>query len=170
MANYNKIVRLKPDEYKSVSTLRTCVGNWISRNGLIILKDGSNFSISTPYTVDSDCEIEVKYNEEKHYGRVKYITTSSRRKYYMFLKWFIIILQLIAIIVTVYEIEVMGNYLVEGSRAESLRIPFITTWLALCIVVLRNINTITKWIMTIFGYLVLTISIIEFIIYLTAIF
>ena len=110
MRNYNKTVRLKSDEYKSASTMKAFSGTWIPRNGLFITKDGSNFPISTPVTIDDNCEIEVKYNEEKHYGRVKYLSSSPRRKYYMFLKWYIIILQILAIIETVYEVEVNENY------------------------------------------------------------
>lgn len=87
----------------------------------------------------------------------------------MFLKWYIIILQILAIIATVYEVEVNGNYLVEGSPAKSLGVPFIATWLTLNIVVMRNMNTITKWLITIFSYIVLFISTVEFIIYLTEI-
>ena len=166
MKNYNKTVRLKSDEYKSASTMRAFSGTWIPRNGLFITKDGSNFPISTPVTIDDNCEIEVKYNEEKHYGRVKYISSSPRRKYYMFLKWYIIILQILAIIATVYEIEVNGNYLVEGSPAKSLEVPFIATWLCLDIVIMRNMNTVTKWLVTIFSYFLLFVSTVSFITYL----
>ena len=154
-ANYNKTVRLKPNEYQSASTLTAFSGTWIPRNGL------------TPVTVDNNCEIEVKYNEEKHYGRVKYLSSSPRRKYYMFLKWYIIILQILAIIAAVYEIEINGNYLVEGSPSKSLGVPFITTWLTLNIIVMRNMNTVTKWLVTIFSYFVLFISTVSFIMYLT---
>ena len=164
---YNKVVRLKGDEYKSVEAMRAFGSTWISRHGLFITKDGSNFPVRTPFVVDDNCEIELQYNEEKHYGKVKYIKSSPRRKYYMFLKWYIIILQILAIIATVYEIEVMGNYLVEGSRAKSLVVPFITTWITLDIIHLRNSNTITKWLVTIFSYLVLFIGTVEFIRYLT---
>ena len=166
-ANYNKTVRLKPNEYQSASTLTAFSGTWIPRNGLVIIKDGNNFPIKTPWAIDNDCEIEVRYNEEKHYGRVKYISSSPRRKYYMFLKWYIIILQILAIIATIYEVEVMGNYLVEGSRAQSLALPFITTWLSLDIVIMRNMKTITKWIITIFSYFLLLMSTVEFIVYVT---
>lgn len=167
MRNYNKTVRLKPDEYKSVSSIKTFSGTWIPSNGLVITKDGNNFPIRTPFTIDDNCEIEVQYNEEKHYGKVKYISSSPRRKYYMFLKWYIIILQILAIIATVYEIEVNGNYLVEGSPAKSLGVPFIATWLCLDIVIMRNMNTVTKWLVTIFSYFVLFISTVSFIMYLT---
>lgn len=167
MSNYNKIVRLKPDEYKSVSTITATVGTWIPRNGLYITKDGSNFPIRTPYTIDNNCEIEVRYNEEKHYGRVKYLSTSPRRKYYMFLKWYIIILQILAILAAIYEVEIMGNYIVEGSPAENLRLPLIVTWLSLDIVIMRNTNTITKWIVTVFSYFLLFMSTVGFLTYLT---
>ncbi len=169
MSNYNKTVRLKPDEYKSVSTLKAFSSTWIPRNGLVITKDGANFPIRTPYTIDDNCEIEVRYNEEKHYGRVKYLSSTLRRKYYIFLKWYIIILQILAIIATFYEVEIMGNYLVEGSRAASLRLPLIVTWLSLDIVILRNTNTVTKWIVTVFSYFLLFMSTIGFMAYLTEI-
>ena len=169
MGNYNKTVRLKPDEYQSVSTMRAFSSTWIPNNGLFITKDGSNFPIRTPYTIDNNCEIEVKYNEEKHYGRVKYLSSSPRRKYYMFLKWYIIILQILAIIATVYEIEVNGNYLVEGSPTKSLGVPFIATWLCLNIVIMRNMNTVTKWLVTIFSYFLLFMSTVGFLTYLTGI-
>ena len=155
MKNYNKTVRLKSDEYKSASTMRAFSGTWIPRNGLFITKDGSNFPISTPVTIDDNCEIEVKY-----------ISSSPRRKYYMFLKWYIIILQILAIIATVYEIEVNGNYLVEESPAKSLGVPFIATWLCLDIVIMRNMNTVTKWLVTIFSYFLLFVSTVSFITYL----
>ena len=166
MRNYNKTVILKPDEYKSVSTLRAFSGAWIPNNGLFITKDGNNFPIRTPFTIDNNCEIEVQYNEEKHYGKVKYISSSPRRKYYMFLKWYIIILQIVAIIAAIYEIEVNGNYLVKGSQAERLAVPFGVTWLALDIIVLRNTNTITKWLVTIFSYFLLFLSTVSFLAYI----
>ena len=169
MGNYNKTVRLKPDEYQSVSTMRAFSSTWIPNNGLFITKDGSNFPIRTPFTIYDNCEIEVQYNEEKHYGKVKYISSSPRRKYYMFLKWYIIILQILAIIATIYEVEVMGNYLVEGSQSVSLTAPLLTTWLTLNIVVMRNMNTITKWLITIFSYFLLFVSTVQFIRYLTEI-
>lgn len=169
MRNYNKTVILKPDEYKSVSTLQAFSGTWLPRNGLVITKDESDFIVRTPLTVDNGCEIEVQYNEEKHYGKVKYISSTLRRKYYMCLKWYIIILQIIAIIATVYEIEALGNYLVDGSRSASLRLPFIITWLSLDIVIMRNMNTITKWIITVFSYFVLLACTVGFITYLTEI-
>ena len=169
MRNYNKTVRLKPDEYKSASSIKAFSGTWIPSNGLVITKDGNNFPIRTPFTIDDNCEIEVQYNEEKHYGKVKYISSSPRRKYYMFLKWYIIILQILAIIATIYEVEVMGNYLVEGSQSVSLTAPLLTTWLTLNIVVMRNMNTITKWLITIFSYFLLFVSTVQFIRYLTEI-
>ena len=169
MRNYNKTVRLKPDEYKSISNMKAFSSNWIPNNGIVITKDGNNFPIRTAYTIDDDCEIEAKYNEEKHYGKIKYISNSSRRNYYMFLKYYIITLQILAIIATIIEIEVMGHYLVKGSQAENLILPFIGTWLTFNIVVLRNIHTITKWIITIFSYLVLFINTFKFITYLVEI-
>ena len=87
----------------------------------------------------------------------------------MFLKWYIIILQILAIIATIYEVEVMGNYLVEGSQSVSLTAPLLTTWLTLNIVVMRNMNTITKWLITIFSYFLLFVSTVQFIRYLTEI-
>lgn len=166
MRNYNKIVRLKPDEYKSVSNMSVFSSTWIPNNGIFITKDGNNFPIRTAYTIDDDCEIEVKYNEEKHYGKIKYISNSSRRNYYMVLKYYIITLQILAIIATIFEIEVNGNYLIKGSQTENLILPFIGTWLTFNIVVLRNIHSITKWIITIFSYIVLFISTFYFITYL----
>lgn len=169
MRNYNKTVRLKPDEYKSVSSMRAFSSTWIPSNGIVITKDGNNFPIRTAYTIDDDCEIEVKYNEEKHYGKIKYISNSSRRNYYMFLKYYIITLQILAIIAAIFEINVMGHYLVKGSQAENLILPFTGTWLTFNIVVLRNMHTITKWIITIFSYMVLFISTFKFITYLVEI-
>ena len=87
----------------------------------------------------------------------------------MFLKWYIIILQILAIIATVYEIEVNGNYLVEGSPTKSLGVPFIATWLCLNIVIMRNMNTVTKWLVTIFSYFLLFMSTVGFLTYLTGI-
>ena len=156
MRNYNKTVRLKPDEYKSISNMKAFSSTWIPNNGIVITKDGNNFPIRTAYTIDDDCEI-------------MYISNSSRRNYYMFLKYYIITLQILAIIATIIEIEVMGHYLVKGSQAENLILPFIGTWLTFNIVVLRNIHTITKWIITIFSYLVLFINTFKFITYLVEI-
>lgn len=50
MRNYNKTIILKSDEYKSISTLKAFSGSWLSCNGLVITKDGSNFMVRTPYT------------------------------------------------------------------------------------------------------------------------
>lgn len=167
-----KTIILKPNEYQSISTLKAMTNgsNWVSKHGLIITKDGSKTPVRTPFTVDSDCEIELTYNEEKNYGRVKYLKSTPRRKYFVFLRWYIIILQLLAIIAVLYEVNVNGNYLVKGSKAETLALPFIITWLSYNIVHLRNTNTITKKIITLFSYMLLILSTIQFIRYIIGLF
>ena len=73
--------------------------------------------------------------------------------------------KILAIIATIYEIEVLGNYLVEGSQAENLRLPM-GTWLGFDIIIMRNMNSITKWIITIFAYIVVLMASVSFIAYL----
>lgn len=118
MNNYT-IVRLKPNEYKTSSSYDfDPLFGMQYKNGLLITKDESNIPVRTPFTVDSDCEIEVKY-KENGFGKVKYLSSTPRRKYYMFLKWYIIILQILSLLFTIYEVN-LGNYLVEGSRSQPL--------------------------------------------------
>lgn len=164
MSKYTTI-RLKPDEYKTANSLIPAVtGGFIPANGLLITKDDMNLAIKTPTTVDPDCEIEVRYNEI-HNGFVKYITSTSRRKYYMFLKWFVLAFWLLSIILMFVEVQVFKHYAVRGSRSYNLIAPF-SSFLCLDIVILRNNNGFTKWAVTIFSYFLLGIDIIYMILYI----
>lgn len=163
------IAKLKPDEYITASTLNPVPlrNSWIAHYGLLITKDGNKIPIKTPFTVDDNCEIEVKY-KENGVGKVKYLSSTPKRKYYMFLKWYIVILEILSILFMIYEINFLGNYATEGSRSSNLLLTLLITWLTINIVTLRNTKSITKWIITIFSYLLLVISTINFIIYLIA--
>jgi len=163
MSKYTTI-RLKPNEYKTADSLIPVgTGSWIPSNGLLITKDDMNLAITTPTTVDSDCEIEVRYNEQ-HRGFVKYITSSPRRKYYIFIKWLVLALQLLSIILMVIEVCVFKHYAVRGSRSYNLIAPCFSI-LCLDIVILRNNNGFTKWAVTIFSYFLLIFNLIYLILY-----
>lgn len=160
--------RLKPNEYVSVSSLETLpnTSDFYPLNGLVFTKDGKEIIIQTPITVDNGCEIEVSYRDNG-IGRVKYLKSTPRRKYYVGLRWYIIILELITIILVGYEININHNYLVEGSTSYNLLGPLLCTWIVLVIPILRNSKGLTKYIMNIFGYFILlinTVMIIEYII------
>ena len=163
-----KTIRLKPDEYKSVSGYGDMLPDGMSLPmfGLIITKNNKKIAIRTPFNVDNDCEIEVTYNENTNAGKVKYLKSSKRRKYYNFLKWDIILLEVISLIILLFEVGIFKNYAVEGSRTSYLLFPAIGTWLTSIIVIYRDIKGINKWIFAIFGYLLLLILHINFFNYL----
>ena len=78
-----KVYRLMPNEYKSFTSLRAYSGSWIVSNGLVIKKDGEEIPLKTAFAVDDGCEIEV-IRKSKSYGKVKYIKSTTKRKYYRF--------------------------------------------------------------------------------------
>ena len=163
--------RLKPEEYVSVSSLETLPNtlDFYPSNGIIIKKDGKEIPVQTPVTVDDGCEIEVKYRDNST-GRVKYLKSTPRRKYFVGLTWYIILLEIISILFVIYEININNNYLVEGNNAYNLLGPALATWLAIVIPILRNSKGLTKNIMTLFGYFLLFINTIFFIEYLINLF
>lgn len=167
-----KTIKLNPDEYKTISSMEAEVvtGTWIIDNGLFIIKD--EIYIQTPTPVDADCIIEIKYREEKNgnFGRVKYLSSSPRRKYFMFLKWYIIIFFILSLLFLLYEVKILGNYAIEGSRSYLLLLPSISSWFCLNILILRNTKSITKIILMIFSYFLLLICTINFITYLKLLF
>ena len=165
--NSIKTIRLKPEEYKSVSGYGDVLPDGMSLPvfGLVITKDNKNIIISTPVNVDDDCEIEVTYGDN-NIGRVKYIKSSRKRKYYNFLKWDIIILEVLSIIFMIIEVGIFKNYAVDGNQSYFLLGPVIGTWLTIVIVFYRNLKGFNKWIYTIFGYILLFFMHISFFVYL----
>ncbi len=148
---------LKPDEYLTASEVDPIIipeATFLITNGIVITKDGQNLPIQTPFPVDSGCEIQVTYNE-KNIGRVKYLKSTPRRKYYKFITWYSIGIMIVGFLIALYSKNVKGVYiLAEGSEHTDLGVT-IGSWLALNIVLFRNAKGFTKWIMTIFGYILL---------------
>ena len=162
-----KVYRLMPNEYKSFTSLRAYSGSWIASNGLVIKKGGEEIPLKTAFAVDDGCEIEV-IRKSKSYGKVKYIKSTPKRKYYKFITWYILFLEIISAILIAYEIGVNNNYAKDGSRTEYILFTLLTPWLALSSVVLRNNKGFTKWAMTILSYLILIVSTVNLIKYFIA--
>ena len=78
-------------------------------------------------------------------------------------------MQIIALILLTYEIEINNNYAIEGSLTNYLLLPTLSSWLILLIPLLRNAKGFTKWVLTIFGYVVLALNIHSFIMYIISI-
>ncbi len=151
---------LKPDEYIIASEVNSILipkPTFLITNGIVITKDGQNLPIQTPFPVDSGCEIQVTYNE-KNIGKVKYLKSTLKRKYYKFITWYSIGIMIVGFLIALYSKNVKGVYiLAEGSEHTDLGVT-IGSWLALNIVLLRNSKGFTKWIMTIFGYILLLLG------------
>ena len=116
-----------PNEYKSFTSLRAYSGSWIVSNGLVIKKDGEEIPLKTAFAVDDGCEIEV-IRKSKSYGKVKYIKSTPKRKYYKFITWYILFLEIISAILIAYEIGVNNNYAKDGSRTEYILFTLLTPW------------------------------------------
>jgi len=157
--------KLKPEEYVSVSELETmpALGTWVPACGMIITKDNKNMPIPTAISIDPGCEIEVRYNGK--IGKVKYLSSTPRRKYYVFLRWYIILIEFISICITFYERTIKNEIITKEHPANGVLVGVIAVWLCLCIPMLRNDKGVTKWIMTIFGYFILGLATIELIRY-----
>ena len=162
-----KVYRLMPNEYKSFTSLREYSGSRIVSNGLVIKKDGQDLPLKTAFAVDDGCEIEVT-RKSKSYGKVKYIKSTPRRKFFKFITWYILFLEVISAILIEYEIGVNNNYAKDSSRTEYILFTLLTPWLALSSVVLRNSKGFTKWAMTILSHTILIISTVNLIKYFIA--
>ena len=156
---------LEPGDYKTVSELRMfATGAVIPQNGLLITRDGLNTWVRTPTSVDSGCRIQLTWSG-KGAGRVKYLTSTLRRKYYMAVMWFSIMLMLLAWIFLLIEM-VKGNKAIGDSRTRYVMGTAFTAWMGLDISTLRNHHGFTRWFVTIISYFVMCISTGSFIYYL----
>lgn len=156
---------LEPDEYKTSFDLKVIPsGQFIPAKGIMITKGGENTWVSTVLNVDDGCRIALKWSGKGH-GRVKHLTSTPRRKYYMALMWFSLILWALSWIFTVIEVT-SGNFAGAGLRTDHILLTAFTAWMGLDIVVLRNGHGFKKWFTTIFSYLVMLVSTSSFVIYL----
>lgn len=157
-----------PNEYEINSEVIADTNpEWNVMNGLLITKGNKNIPIATPLPVDGGCEIEVTVRN--NVGIVKYLKSTNRRKYYKAITYISIVMQIIALILLTYEIEINNNYAIEGSPNYYLLLPSIASWLILSIPLLRNAKGFTKWVLTIFGYILLALNIHSFIMYIISI-
>lgn len=162
------VYRLMPNEYKSFTSLDgNPIMKWVIKKGLLITKNGENIPVRTAFSIDNGCEIEVTYYDSG-YGKVKYLKSTPRRKYYKFITWYILFLELISAIFITYEINVNNNYATSGSRTEKILFILLASWIALTAVVLRNTKGFNKIVMTILSYVILTISTVNLIAYFIA--
>lgn len=155
---------LEPGDYQTLSEMRAFPNAMIPQNGLFITKGGSNTWVKTPFTVDSGCRIKLTWSG-KGAGRVKYLTSTPRRKYYVAVRWFSIILMILAWIFVLIEMA-HGNKAVGDSRTGYAMLPAFTAWMGLDICALRNGRGFTKWAVTIFSYFVMVMGTGSFIYYL----
>ena len=156
---------LEPDEYKTAFKLRTLpTGQFIPAKGIFITKDGQNTWVSTAHNVDDGCRIKLIWNGKGH-GKIKHLSSTPRRKYYMALMWFSLILWALSWVFVVFEVT-NGNYAARGLRTDHVLLTATTAWMGLDIVVLRNGHDFKKWFVTIFSYMVMFASVASFIIYL----
>ncbi|MBO7355400.1 MAG: hypothetical protein ILP17_00100 [Lachnospiraceae bacterium] len=156
---------LEPGDYQTISEIKTIAGTtMIPNNGFFITKGGSNTWVRTAGSVDSGCRIRLTWSG-KGAGRVKYLTSTPRRKYYLAVKWFSIILMILAWIFLLIEM-VNGNKAIGDSRTRYVMATAFTAWMGLDISVMRNMHGFTKWFVTIFSYIVMCISTGSFIYYL----
>ena len=157
---------LEPDEYVTASSMRPFGGHFLPAHGLMITKDGANTWVSTGgLSVDEGCRIQLAWSG-KGFGRVKHLTSTPRRKYYMALRNFTLILWALAWIFLLIEMLVFNNRAIGDSRTNLVMLTAFTAWMGLVIVVERNQRGFTKWFSTIFSYFVLPISTGAFIWYL----
>ncbi len=165
-----KVYRLKPDEYIVDSSITGDVSpEWRIDNGLLITKGDEKIPVYTFYAVDPDCEIEVTIYKN-NFGRVKYIKSTPRRRYYKGLLYASILLTVVSLILLLYELEVNGNYAVEGSPSYYLLMPFLTSWYLSLVFILRNAKGFTKTVLSIFGYIFYALSVCYFLTYIVTIF
>ncbi|MBR5358830.1 MAG: hypothetical protein IK128_06440 [Clostridiales bacterium] len=164
MRNTNTII-LEPDEYKTGYKLNiNPIVPFIPKKTILITKNGEDRLVETVFNVDDGCRIELKWSG-KGKGRVKHLTSTPRRKYYMGLMWFSLILWALAWIFTVIEVN-SGNFAGVGNRTDHVLLTAFTAWMGLDIVTLRNGHGFTKWFTTVFSYLIMFVSVASFIIYL----
>ena len=156
---------LEPDEYKTAFSLRSLpTGQFIPSKGIFITLDGKETFVKTAFNVDEGCRIRLTWNG-KGCGKVKHLTSTPRRKYYMALMWFSLILWALSWVFVVFEVN-SGNYAGSGLRTDHVLLTATTAWMGLDIVTLRNGHDFTKWFATIFSYIVMFASTASFIIYL----
>ena len=157
---------LEPEDYKSVSEMHVLLtGQFIPSNGLVITKNDENRAVKTPFTVDPGCRLELRWTGQRS-GRVRYLTSTPRRRYFMGLKWYTLILWALSWIFTVIEIAGFGNYAMGDSRTTLALATAFTAWMGLVIVVQRNGHGFLKWASTIFSYFVLAFFSVKFILYI----
>ena len=157
---------LEPGEYVSKSVVGSLPGfHFAVLHGLMITKDGANTWIRTPCNVDEGCRILLRWSG-KGAGRVKHLTSTPRRRYYLCLMWFTIIMWVLAWIFLFTEMLVFNNPAVGDSRTRLVMLTAFTAWMGFDITVMRNGHGFTKWFITIFSYGVLAISTGAFIAYL----
>lgn len=160
-----KITILEPDEYKTAFKLNVFAGvQTIPAKAIIITKDGADTVVPTTLNVDDGCRIRLKWSG-KGFGRVKHLTSTPRRKYFMTLMWFSIILWIVAAAFTVFEV-MNGNYATGDSRTKHVLLTATTAWMGLVITTTRNGHGFRKWFATIFSYFVMFVSVASFVIYL----
>lgn len=165
------IIRLKPGEYIAVYVAVSEHGYQISdswqkrkRTGLLVTKDGRETLIITAGSVDEGCEIELTLNSNG-IGKVKYLSSTPRRNYFRFLRWYIIALEILSAVMLFYEVGIRHNYVAEGSNVGLLLFPFLVAWFTLIIVALRNAQNVSGKIMVLFCYFLLIGATISFIMY-----
>ena len=164
MGDVNTII-LEPDEYKTAFSLRMFAATQtIPAKGIVITKDGANTYVPTTLNVDDGCRIRLKWSGKGH-GRVKHLTSTPRRKYYMAVMWFSLILWILAAVFTAIEVF-NGNFATADSRTKHVALTAFTAWMGLVITVTRNGHGFRKWFATIFSYGVMFISTMSFIIYI----
>lgn len=155
---------LEPNEYKTGSDLKPFGGHFLQSKAIMITRDNENTVIPTALNVDPGCRIQVT-RRGTGFARVKHLTSTPRRNYYMFIMWFSIFLGVIGWIFTLFEIFVNGNYATGDSRTNLAMLPAFVAWLGLNIPVLRNGRGFTKWFSTVFGYFVLFICVVSLVRY-----
>lgn len=157
---------LEPDEYKTSLQMHPgTTGHFIYTKGIFITKDGENKWCRTVFNVDEGCRLQLTWNGRGN-GKVKYLTSTPRRNYYLALMWFTLCLWTLAWIFTVVEVSVLGNYASGGSRTSNVLLTAFTAWMGLDIVHLRNGHGFTKWAVTIFSYFILAVSFTSFVVYI----
>ena len=155
---------LEPDEYKTGCDIRAYGTGFIPNKSILITKDNANTLVPTVLNVDPGCRIRVTRRGRGAAG-VKHLTSTPRRKFYLFIIWFSLILWALGWIFTLIEIFVNGNYATGDSRTNLAMLPAMTAWLGLNISHLRNGHGFTKWFATIFGYFILIIGVLSLVRY-----
>jgi len=137
---------------------------FIPRRAILITKDNENTMVPTVMNVDAGCRIRVTRSGNGA-ARVKHLTTTPRRNYYLFIMWFSLGLCALGWILTLYEILINGNYATEGSETNLVLLPAMTAWLGLNITSQRNAHGFTKWFVTVFGYFILFMGVLSLVRY-----